>query len=61
MIQANGHSAYRAPLTEGEKARWHSALMQWQDGLLEEVINGRAYFRTDARPRGTRATDAAAA
>ena len=33
-----------------------------QDGLLEEpeVINGRAYFRTDARPRGARATEAAA-
>ena len=33
-----------------------------QDGLLEEpeVINGRAYFRTDARPRGSRATEAAA-
>jgi hypothetical protein len=63
MIQANGHSAYRAPLTEGEKARWHSALMQWvQDGLLEEpeFINGRAYFRTDASPRGARATKAAA-
>jgi predicted site-specific integrase-resolvase len=33
-----------------------------QDGLLEEpeVINGRAYFRTDACPRGSRATEAAA-
>jgi predicted site-specific integrase-resolvase len=29
------------------------------DGLLEEpeIINGRAYFRTDAPPRGTRATE----
>jgi predicted site-specific integrase-resolvase len=33
-----------------------------QDGLLEEpeVINGRAYFRIDARPRASRSTEAAA-
>jgi hypothetical protein len=37
MIQANGHSAYRAPLTEGEKARRHSALVQSRSGNVSSL------------------------
>ena len=59
------HSPMREPKRRFAE-RWGVStrtIDRWvQDGLLEEpeVINGRAYFRTDARPRDTRATEAAA-
>ena len=58
------HSPMREPKRRFAE-RWGVStrtIDRWvQDGLLEEpeVINGRAYFRTDARPRGSRATETA--
>ena len=59
----------QSPISEPKRRfaeRWGVStrtIDRWvQNGLLEEpeVINGRAYFRADAHPRGTRVTEAAA-
>lgn len=59
------HSPMREPKRRFAE-RWGvspKTIDRWvQNGLLEEpeVINGRDYFRTDARPRGSRATETVA-